>query len=667
MNISKSSITNFASFQKDFVIPVYQRNYSWDESDCEELIQDVMNIINNDAHHFFGTVVYSDDLRNNRYFVVDGQQRLATVLLLFCALRNVFPTSQKMFNTRYLFVDNGYAKNIKLQLNKIDDETFSRIINGVQLTERDVETDLYKNYKFFYEFFSNNKGYQPDDIEYALSRFDIALIEVTDENPQKIFDSVNFAGKQLTNLDRIKNYLLLPLSYEPQKDMYDKYWTPMERMVGEHINDFFIDWLIVRNKSDAYTSTKREHINERTAYDVVIRDFSDINTNNIEAIFREILHYAELYNVLLNVPKESEAWHLIYTLSAKQSMPLLLYTLSINEDIDYCSHLILSYNLRAMLTGGKPLSKQNAASCIQKIDTHMNNGLSYKDALNLSITSFWGNSAFISNENFRRSLCTNPIYNNKTRAYIKFLLFQIEHKETPATPLKYEAGTIEHIIPQKYSKWANVLLGKDEETINTAINEIGNLTLLELNTQASDKIFEDKIPYYKQSGFQITRNVCRDYPNFNLDSVKARCEQLADLIIEIYEYPNRIEVKTDEHNLAETFSRFIGSKPISYSCLYLGEDTVKTWVELLVSVLEDLFEYDEDIFNALVARNSSWGIFDKKYRKVAEIGSHQIFSGFSTMDILNYIKQSLEFYDTNCKTTFVADFKFKCKGEKNAD
>ena len=668
MDISKSNIMDLAALRKEFVIPVYQRNYSWSEQECEQLLDDIRSIIHNDKTHFFGTFVYSDDLRNNRYFIVDGQQRLTSVMLLIRALIDVHPEAETNYCASYLCKNDGISKSVKLRLNKTDNVIFEKIILKSVLDEEEKESALYKNYLLFYNFFSSNKGYKPYDVEYALKRFEMAILIIDRENPQKIFDSVNFAGKRLDNMDRIKNYLLLPLDYVQQEKIYNEYWAPLEKYVKDRISDFFVDWLIVRNKSDSYTHIKRDHINYNTMYDVIVRDFPNINKENVEDVFIDILLYAELYNELLTPEKGSDLYHLIYSLDIRQALPLLLYTKSIGEDVNHCAKLIISYNVRAMLSNRKTMNRQNASNCIQRIDSYLSHGINFHDALNLSITSFYGNSAFVTDEDLKNALASNPVYNNKTRAYIKYVLFQIEKSIYGTTP-EYEDGSIEHIIPQKPSvSWLK--LDEDKSNIYSRINQIGNLTLLDANqlvsynSKASNNPYEEKIKIYNDSIYRTTRDIVKEEPKFTLDSVDRRNRKLADIIIKMFRYPARIDVSFDEHNISENLGDFTGEKPASYSCPLLNEANVKTWAEMLVFVLEDLYEYDNKVFYDFVSKCKDLGIFDKKRRKVAEIGEYTIHGGHSTYDVLNYIKQALEFYDIEAGTNFVQDFRFKCKENK---
>ena len=319
-NKLKAATMNFLEFlkvPKQFIIPIYQRNYSWTIKQCEQLWNDIKRIaLDSESHgHFIGSIVYiesgiyqiSDSV--HKLLLIDGQQRLTTVSLLLTALSNALKksereadiseadiSSEKIINY-YLF--NNLEKHdlrYKILLNRNDKETFLSIIEGSNEYPAVFSHHMVDNYKFFEEKFQNNDQINLNEIYLGIHKLilvDISLDRNYDD-PQLIFESLNSTGLDLSQADLIRNYMLMGLGPVEQEKIYSLYWHPLERSFeqddyAEYFDRFMRDFLTIKtgqipNKGEIYSNFKLYVTSRKESIDKIvenIRYYSKIYVNLI--------------------------------------------------------------------------------------------------------------------------------------------------------------------------------------------------------------------------------------------------------------------------------------------------------------------------------------------------------------------------------------------------
>lgn len=242
MDASKNNMLRLISGpDKKFIIPVYQRPYSWKKKNCEQLLKDLKEVYEGKHQsHFFGSVVYVSENNGScqEFIIIDGQQRITTVSLLLLAIRNYVlkhpELDVKSINTRkiknaYLtdeYADN--AKKLKLKLIQSDDDAYNALIEGKQPIE---DTSITSNYNYFYSEIGKMTVPELEGVYNAISTLDIVSISLKPEDgddPQLIFESLNSTGLDLETADKIRNYVLMNMKHKEQEKFYRDYWEPLE-------------------------------------------------------------------------------------------------------------------------------------------------------------------------------------------------------------------------------------------------------------------------------------------------------------------------------------------------------------------------------------------------------------------------------------------------------
>lgn len=260
MKATEAKLLEFIKKSPQFVIPIYQRTYSWSKRECRQLWDDIVRTGENKGinAHFVGSIVYIEKglysiTSQSPLLVIDGQQRLTTLSLLIAALadklRDLPSGEQEIidgFSPRKL--RNYYLRNpeeegekyYKLILSKTDRESLIAIVDGKEMPKK-YSVRIKENYEFFKEWIEDYS----DSLEVLckgiakLIVVDIALSSDQD-NPQLIFESMNSTGKELTQADLIRNYILMGLDIKQQSFLYEHFWRPMEIDFGQetYTSDF---------------------------------------------------------------------------------------------------------------------------------------------------------------------------------------------------------------------------------------------------------------------------------------------------------------------------------------------------------------------------------------------------------------------------------------------
>ena len=691
-----------------FVVPVYQRNYDWLDANCKQLFQDILKVISTKTEHFLGTIcfkMYSSYERS----IIDGQQRLTSITLLLKALYDLTDDEEVKddINRHYLYNRGHNVTNdikIKLHLNRRDDAVYHIILDNdlrtieSHLTVKQLDSRVYRNYRLFSDLLNDyaDKGGNIADILDALRNITIIELEVQQENPQEIFESLNCTGLDLTNVDLLRNFFLMQFSHDVQTDLYDKYWSKIEDTIGvDNMEDYFVDYLVFKKRSDSLQfNGKKSHISNRTLYKAFRDYYNNLqyadNYEKTQRIFADLKDCAELYRNFifapdLNIKKESELRQKIYYLlaisGASQSKSILLYLLRLNYDHKINDKMLLqtievisSLTVRARLCHSNGMNRQFSGSMMVRLD-RVEDYSKFIDAFWRAITAGKGSFAFPSDEDFKAALERNDIYNTLRGKGTKYLLYILEknaefHKELP--PFDDSQITVEHIMPQTLNNvWKKYLDSATIENYEQLLHRLGNLTLTSYNSEMRNISFEEKKKIYKESGFHYTYAIA-DYPRWSSKEITSRSVELATKALKIWPLPKEYSKSNaphrgDVHTLDEDFSQFAFTKPD----LFMIDDKeykVNSWSDLIPILCQRLIEDDSDAFMQIAGSEmdsyfvrdlDGKYVQDKRFAKI--IDNIYARTAISAYETLNKILRIVKLYDQKTDSEYVNNILFTLK------
>lgn len=643
MEVIKDSLDKFIAGKKSFTIPVYQRKYDWKLEQCRQLLDDIERVILTDKPHFLGTFVYQRQAiigssNFDEYVIIDGQQRITTIILLAKALHEVIDDEDKeeIFSTFIKHTTGKGMKNkCKLKPTEYDLNVFEKLMNYDDFSENNFDDTekssmLYQNYIFFRKKISVDNA---EKIYKAIQNLNIVGINVeAGENPQEIFESINSTGLALSQSDLIRNYLLMALDYECQEDLYKKYWLQIELLLHstEIVEKFMVQYLITKRRSDSLLqNNKKKRLAKNNLYFSFKKYFEEnYNGDNkaaeVEKYLSDMYRYAKFYNKFLFNSNdkfdtlstlEKKFYELTFLLDATNTPIVLMYLYdkyekNIFDETTFIKFLdaMISLTFRAKLCGTNGITSQFAGNVILKLEQEKN----------LNEDSFWkiitfgkGDYAFPNDEKFKNSLINFDLQAVLKSDGCRYLLYSLERnaekfKELP----KYsgETASIEHIMPRTLNdEWKNYLSAKNDlQSHERWLNTLGNLTLTAYNSELSNSTFDKKKSIYSNSGFFYTRELNK-FADWTSIQIQIRAKKLANSALKIWTLPEKYNSKViDAGNvftLDSDFGIFTGTKPATISIMNV-EKEIKNWREFLREIIKTLYTSDKNLFKQVIQKDN---------------------------------------------------------------
>ena len=566
MQAGETTLNKLLNTSRQFIVPIFQRNYSWQKSQYEQLWFDILRAskFKEKQNHFIGSIVYIDmgtpAGRPQQLLLIDGQQRLTTISILLCAIKDYvqkFNLETNLINlakirNQFLYNSDEIDEDrYKLLLNVQDKETYIKLIDNTIFTVNKPATNIIKCYEFFYERIEDFiKQYGQIDEIYA-GIFKLSLVSISldkdSDNPQMIFESMNSTGKDLSQTDLLRNYLLMDLTPEKQTRLYKTYWKSMEELFGEDIYkndvnkfDYFIrDFLTL--KSDTGHICKINNV-----YENFKRYYLDNNCEKF-AVLKDLFTYAKYYACIDLLQENDDElklyWQEFKKLDSHVVYPFLLklyddYScqILIKEDFKKILQVVISYLWRRAICEipTNSLSK-TFATLYQAVDKD--------DYVNSIIKAFVFKSSykrFSSDYEVREKLQTKDIYHFRLRKYLLEALENYYHKEP--IDLNTANYTIEHIMPQNIEhnlSWQQMLGENWQEVHSLYLHTLGNLTITGYNAEMSNKSFGEKVngeSGFKHSHLKLNESIVQ-CDVWNKKAIQRRTNILTDIILKIWKYP----------------------------------------------------------------------------------------------------------------------------------
>lgn len=558
MKATEANLLQFLKKSPQLVIPIYQRTYSWTERECLQLWNDVMRVGRSDDvnAHFVGSVVYVEKglyqvMSQSPLLVIDGQQRLTTVTILLEVLaRHLNDTepvdgfSAKKIRSYYLLnpLEEG-ERGFKLLLTQTDKDSLTAL---VQQKAMPVGHSLRVEQNF--EFFNQRVAALGSELEVLckglnkLIIVDVALNREQD-NPQLIFESMNSTGRELSQADLIRNFILMGLEPAHQTQLYEDHWRPMEVNFGQEAYGAQFDGFMRH-----YLTVKTGEIpNVRAVYEA-FKTYShkrDVEAGGVDALVRDIQSFAGYYCAMA-LGKESdkalgEAFRDLRELKVDVAFPFLLelycdYATGTLSSTDFVSaiRLVEAYVFRRAACAIPPNSLNKTFATLKrslKKDRYLESIM----AAFLLLPSY---RRFPNDEEFRREFTMRDLYNFPRRSYWLRRLENYGRKER----VPVDEYTIEHIMPQNSDlsvKWREDLGPEWERVHATKLHTLGNLTLTAYNSEYSDRPFAEKRDMkggFKESPLRLNEGL-GTIEIWNEDAITFRAKGLAEAATGVWMAP----------------------------------------------------------------------------------------------------------------------------------
>lgn len=587
MKATETVFKNFLTQNKtQFVIPVYQRNYDWTTAECKQLLEDIIEVGNktsNDDTHFIGSIVFihdgvytSSDVK--QLVIIDGQQRLTTMTLLYLALYRFALANgmdEKAAEINETILINRFVKEdsskLKLKQTDVNAKAFRFLMNDNSPSDYNEYSRIIDNYNFFYNTLNKDNFSIVTEGLNRLLFVEISL-ERGKDDPQRIFESLNSTGLELSQADLIRNYILMGLEPREQVRVFENYWeiiennAKIENSQESKVSELIRDYLTLINKKIPNKSKVYEEFKAR---------FKKRDVDFYQNTLQTIKQYSVIYNKLLNPSNETDVeiqreLRSIKQLEINVSYPFLLpvYDDYITNDIDKNTfievlRLIQSYTWRRFIVG-LPTNALNKIFMTLYTDVDRSN---YLKSIEKALIKKRSSQRFPNNIEIEAALKDKDLYNTQAKNRL-YYFEQMEHFRNPErVDLSSVDITIEHIFPQNPdTKWKSDITETDYKLFSEKyLNTIANLTLSGNNGALGNKSFSEKRDMNKDEGRQgyIYSNLwmneaLKTKDAWSIEELEERFKLLYNRYTSIWKYPS-ITITEDNDN--EEYTLFDAPEP----------------------------------------------------------------------------------------------------------
>ncbi|MDE7227773.1 MAG: DUF262 domain-containing HNH endonuclease family protein [Treponemataceae bacterium] len=608
---------------KVFIIPPFQRNYEWTVEQCDELFDDIISAHDKGKPHYLGNIVYYTGKNNGAAFteiiLIDGQQRITTIVLLLCAIRDLSDDEELKES-----IDDQYLKNnvknatlrVRLKQTSYDFESFCAVAEHTPNLHK--ESNIVKNYHHFIDRLKTS-DIALEKIYDTIGQLQVVDVNLQIENDleavQTVFEKINSTGKPLSPADLIRNFLLISNSTEEQECLYQDYWVKIEKEIGnEFISRFAKDYLVLKTKDDVENDKVYAKFKAKISGDDVSH----------ETVLAEMLHYAPFYAWLVapercaddEIKKSIKEFNVLQT---DDVYPLYMYLLferydshraELRKMFRLLSDFLLRYRIVTPSGGGGAL-RAVIHQILEKM-TDKENPLALNfDSLYYELSNSGNNSGrYPDDTEFKAALMQSKKINYR---YGRVVFLRIEENGRHCISVPIEKVTVEHLMPQTLSPWWNEHLGGKEkaaELYEKYVNAVGNLTILSQgdNSAGSNRPWHEKAAQLKKSQFKVTEEVAL-YDEWSETQLEERNRKIAEAACKAV-YPPLARTRPLKHSSAAT-----GWYPVAdidtnmYSTriqkLGYGEQeiSVMAWNQLFNEVCRICHEIDPEKFNSAVKEN----------------------------------------------------------------
>lgn len=642
MQAKETKLQDIIEGTKQYVIPLFQRTYSWTSKEWEVLWKDLVELceMDNPRTHFIGSIVNMPTVSVPegvaKYLLIDGQQRLTTIFILLTLLRNKARENQ---NARFAdeinntLLVNQYKDGIdyyKLMPTQVDRTTYQNLINGIPNEE---ENQLTRAYTYF-EKKLKQVELEPEKLKKVITSYFsvVSIVLDADDNPYLVFESLNAKGRPLTQADLIRNYFFMRIHIDKQEEVYKNFWLPMQTALNEDLTEFIRHYLMkdgnIIKQGDVYYALK-DRVSTSNAIDYLteLKKYS---------IYYQRLKYPEFEKE----PELEKMFRRLNRIEVTTAYPLLL-----NFYSNYADGKI---DKNGFVTILKTLENYLIRRFVCNIATNQLNKIfptvypliqsKYSDNIIEGFKTILQGKGYPKDNEFILRFRETKFYGGgdrvvKTKLILETIESSFNHKE--AVP--FENLTVEHVMPQTLSEWWQEHLGEDwEETHELYLHTIGNLTLTAYNTELSNDDFHTKKKTLNESHLDLNKYFS-EIPKWTRAEIEARAETLAKKAVEIWSYFGQ------ENSTPTDIQEVTGTTPVGLKIL--GQHfEVKSWRDVMEKTLNVIADLEPEKFEIIAHNFPRYVGKDKnKFRAIRQLeNDYFIEVNLSAQSIQKLCYQAME-------------------------
>lgn len=557
-----------------FVIPVYQRNYTWNaEKEVKQYLNDLENVLKGKySNHFMGIIIYlekSIDFSSHEFSIIDGQQRLTTTFLILYAIKEILKSEGDTTKVEQLegqYLTNPYHKDkIKYKLKPLvsDDDVYRCIVEDRMSEIIDNNSNVLKNYLYIKNYLDKllTENYDANNLLMALDKLYLVCVPISEEdNAQKIFESINATGVKLTAADLIRNYLLMDLKSDIQEKYYADYWKKLESNISQDSKDlemFFRMYLAIKT----YTlipknSVYREFVNWISVSDLNVKD-----------LFEDLVAYSKIYSAVIveNITfvnsRLRDAVVDYRKINSDLTLPIVMELFSMYKKNMFAdtvmAELLWAINTYMIRRSICDMNSQNISKLfptilkklLEKCDGDYTNIVKHLNQEMVGNNAGTSGSYMPTDKQMMELLYNANVYK---RPALRIILDRIELYENPA-PVVLTNLSVEHLMPQTPTEEWIEELNTDNETYFENLHRIGNLTLAAKrdNSKMGNLKWEYKNEILKGTGHLTMNMELLIIDKWDLSRIEERTNIIINKICEIYPYPEVNISKDVDDNIIE--------------------------------------------------------------------------------------------------------------------
>ena len=591
MKANETKVQQLLEGTKQYIVPLFQRPYSWEKKHWETLWDDILDLYDDDLKtHFLGSVVTAQAQTVPegvaKFLLIDGQQRITTILILLCALRD---HSRKNGGTlsdqiQNLLLTNQYQSDsniFKLLPTQADRQAFSNLIEHKKPLEN--SSGITKSYEFFLKELQGIKKLNSENLKNILvnNLYVVSMVLERDDNPHLIFESLNAKGRALTQGDLIRNYFLMRIHIDRQEAIFKKIWNPLESRLSDKITNFFRHFLMRDHNSlreDEVYFVLKEFCDRKPTEESIIEQMQTFE--RFSQYYEQFIHPEVCKNQYIR--KKLEMLQL-FDVSTCYPFLLSIFDQLSNgnlqeEDVIEALTVIENFIIRRDICN-VPTNSLN--KIFAPLDKQIGTATNFCEQLEEILST----KSYPQDRDFKNGLSSSRLYGtNDRQRKTKYILECLERSFGHKEMANFDTATIEHVMPQTLNNWWKEHLGEGWEAVyKTNLHTLGNLTLTGYNSELSNADFPRKKQILMESRFQLN-SYFKNCENWRQEDIEQQSKFMIEKALTLWPSfggANNLSMRLP--------GNVTGLKPIRVSILEQSRD-VSRWIEVAQVTLKILFD-----------------------------------------------------------------------------